>query len=178
MEGYTDDRLIEELVVEIDLSKVSLNRRIEQLAEREIRQKLSPPNWPNALEAFEKKETCWRQHYNELSGKPEQKQRHESPVLSGKLQFTSKPDVTFAYSNSGDVILAAILAVNFFGTESFTAKFLFYRLTLVITPPSRVVAWSGPIGKMHSKPQPGVRKRSRKIPLPRFDPFAAVRVPS
>jgi hypothetical protein len=42
MDGYNNGQLTEELLVEIELLKVSLNRRMEQLAER----KLSLPNWP------------------------------------------------------------------------------------------------------------------------------------
>jgi hypothetical protein len=47
---------------------------------------------------------------------------------------------------------------------------------LVVTPPSRVVEWSGAKREDASKPDLGVGKRSRKILLLRIEPFTALRV--
>ena len=58
MDGFTDGQLTEELLVEIELLKVSLNRRMEESTEREIRHKTLIAELADALETFEKKETC------------------------------------------------------------------------------------------------------------------------
>ena len=50
MDGFTDGQLTEELLVEIELLKASLNRRVEELTEREIRHKTLIAELADALE--------------------------------------------------------------------------------------------------------------------------------
>ena len=69
MDGSTDGQLTEELLVEIELLKVSLNRRMEESTEREIRHKTLIAELADALETFEKKETCRKQRFNDLTRK-------------------------------------------------------------------------------------------------------------
>jgi len=66
MDGFTDGQLTEELLVEIELLKVSLNRRMEELTEREIRHKTLMAELADALEILEKKETCRKERFNDL----------------------------------------------------------------------------------------------------------------
>jgi hypothetical protein len=66
MDGFTDGQLTEELLVEIELLKVSLKRRMEELTEREIRHKSLIAELADALEILEKKETCRQQRFNDL----------------------------------------------------------------------------------------------------------------